>query len=76
MRIVYRCNTCGWTVTDKKQFIEHLVKDHPDRIRSYLDNKVAVTECPGKGCNELHNTKNLIPFLCMRLWLLYWSLGI
>lgn len=61
MSIVYRCSTCGQAVADKKQFIEHLVKDHPDRVRGYLDNKVAITECPRKGCSALHNTKDLTP---------------
>lgn len=62
MSMVHRCSTCGQAVADKEQFIEHLIKKHPDRVRSYLDNKVAVTGCRGKGCNVLHNTKDLTPF--------------
>jgi len=62
MSQIYRCNTCRWTATEKKQFMEHLIVNHPDRVRSYLDNKVPMTECLGKGCNVLHNTKDLTPF--------------
>jgi hypothetical protein len=61
MSIGYKCSTCGLDVTDKKRYIEHLLKDHPDRVHSYLDNKVAVTECPGKGCNVAYSTKDLMP---------------
>lgn len=57
-----KCHLCGHVFANKEQFIRHLIDIHQNSVQDYLNKKVIVTECPRKGCNVLHNTKDLTPF--------------
>lgn len=82
MSVLYRCKACGREYSDRQRFIEHLVDDHLDRLRSYLENKVVVAGCLGKGCKALHEVKDLTPSSPCRMcgypigrWAYRWAAG-
>lgn len=58
---VITCNDCGQVFTDQEDYINHLITNHPDSIRDYMNRKWGgVTYCPG-GCKTLYKTEDLTP---------------
>lgn len=57
-----KCQLCGSLFAGKERLIQHLIDVHQNSVQDYLNTKVTVTECPGKGCGALHNTRDVTPF--------------
>ena len=55
-----KCRLCGQYVTEE-YLLDHIVDSHEGAVLDYLNKKVVITECLGKGCEALHNTKDLSP---------------
>lgn len=55
-----QCPDCGCRFTQDEPYIEHLIKQHPRRVQTYLINKSPVIVCPG-GCGSLYDATDLGP---------------
>lgn len=55
-----KCRLCGQCITEK-YLLDHIVDSHEGAVLDYLNKKVVITGCPRKGCEVLHNTKDLTP---------------
>ena len=55
-----RCPNCNGEFKNDSSYIEHLIKEHQERVRSYLINTSETITYPG-GCNTVFEAKDLNP---------------
>ncbi len=56
-----KCHLCDQVFDETERLATHLIDKHQGSVQDYLNRKVVVTECPRRGCDAIHDTKNLTP---------------